>query len=145
MVAWRHHGAGALGSSSSGVVRFLVKLSFLRCRGAFAAWLLRPPCEFRKYISQRARSRELQRCFIGKLCPPLRKMVSTSRAKMYQAPPPLSLSCGSKVIREIIARKEGGAWERGYAALLSAISLTITPYIEISILLVIIIIILMKC
>ena len=23
-------------------------------------------------------------------------------------------SCGSKVIREIIARKEGGAWERGY-------------------------------
>ena len=26
---------------------------------------------------------------------------------------PLSLSCGSKVIREIIARKEGGAWERG--------------------------------
>ena len=50
-----------------------------------------------------------------------RKMVSTSRAKMYQAPlgpsprppPELSLSCGSKVIREIIARKEGGAWERG--------------------------------
>ena len=37
-------------------------------------------------------TRELQRCFIVKLCPPLRKMVSTSRAKMYQAPPPLSLS-----------------------------------------------------
>ena len=35
-------------------------------------------------------------------------MMSTSRAKMY---PPLSLSCGSKVVREIIARKEGGAWE----------------------------------
>ena len=110
MVARRHHGAGALGSSSSGVVRFLVKLAFLRCRVAFATWLSRPPCEFRKYITQR----ELQRCFIVKLCPPLRKMVSTSRAKMYQAPPPLSLSCGSKVIREIIARKEGGAWERGY-------------------------------
>ena len=27
------------------------------------------------------------------------------------------LSCGSKVIREIITRKEGGAWERGYARL----------------------------
>ena len=90
-------------------------LALPRCfrRMAFAAWLSRPPCEFRKYISQRARSRELQRCFIVKLCPPLRKIVSTSRGKMYQAPPPLSLSCGSKVIREIIARKEGGAWERG--------------------------------
>ena len=64
----------------------------LRCRVAFAAWLSRPLCEFRTYISQRARSRELQRCFIVKLCPPLRKMVSTSRAKMYQAPPPLTLS-----------------------------------------------------
>ena len=52
-------------------------------------------------------------------------MVSTSRAKMYQAGqaprprPPLALrlayrSCGSKVVREIIARKEGGAWERCY-------------------------------
>ena len=64
----------------------------LRCRVAFAAWLSRPLCEFRTYISQPARSRELQRCFIVKLCPPLRKMVSTSRAKMYQAPPPLMLS-----------------------------------------------------
>ena len=78
--------------ASSGVVRFLVKLAFLRCRVAFAAWVSRPLCEFRTYISQPARSRELQRCFIVKLCPPLRKMVSTSRAKMYQAPPPLSLS-----------------------------------------------------
>ena len=71
---------------SSGVVRLLVKLAFLRCRVAFAAWVSRPLCEFRTYISQPARSRELQRCFIVKLCPPLRKMVSTSRAKMYQAP-----------------------------------------------------------
>ena len=35
-----------------------------------AAWLSRPLCEFRTYISQRARSRELQRCFIVKWCPP---------------------------------------------------------------------------
>ena len=73
----------------------------LRCRVAFAAWLSRPLCEFRTYISQPARSRELQRCFIVKLCPPLRKMVSTSRAKMYQAPPPLSLS---------IVRVKGHTW-----------------------------------
>ena len=51
--------------ASSGVVRFLVKLAFLRCRVAFAAWLSRPLCEFRTYISQPARSRELQRCFTG--------------------------------------------------------------------------------
>ena len=104
MVARRHHGAGALGSSSSGVVRFLVKLAFLRRRVAFAAWVSRPPCT---HISQRAQSRATALIH--------RKIVSTSRAKMYQAPPPalpLILSCGSKVLREIIARKEGGAWER---------------------------------
>ena len=59
MVARRHHGAGALGSSSSGVVRFLVKLAFTR-----ATALLH------------------------------RKIVSTSRAKMYQAPPELELEEG---------------------------------------------------
>ena len=64
------------------------------------ARLLAPPRGFRRmaFASPLGISyvyfatRELQRCFIVKLCPPgtryrytLRKMVSTSRAKMYQA------------------------------------------------------------
>ena len=86
--------------ASSGVVRLLVKLAFLR-------WLsphgFRVPSANLVRTFRNARSRELQRCFIVKLCPPLRKMVSTSRAKMYQAPrpPPLSLS---------IVRVKGHTW-----------------------------------
>ena len=60
-----------------------MKLAFLRRRVAFASPLRISYVHFA--------TRELQRCFIVKLCPPLRKMVSTSRAKMYQAPPPLRL------------------------------------------------------
>ena len=113
MVAPRHHGAGALGSSSSGIVRFLVKLAFLRRRVALATWF--PLRISYVHIATRAIARAtalLHRKIVSILEYP---NVKSHVPRCTRLPLRLAYrSCGSKVIREIIGRKEGGAWERGY-------------------------------